>query len=199
MNISKSLWMAAAAAIVLAAPRPVQAYDFTLDSYVVSLHTSDPGLVLWEKDLLDDPATFPSLNNVGDWYRTKLFQIGTDETALNLDDLKPYSIEVSFNFSQPKPGFGGDARGLTGAGWFGDSFGYLAWDNPFEVSFGRTGVLGISLSNETFDLPGSADVYATFTLLHMDSPSPIPNPEPASLLLVGSAMAIAVRRFRRRA
>ena len=191
---------AAVAAMMFAAAAPAHATSFTLESYTVTLQQSDPGLVVWERDLLAEPFVFPTaLNNVGDSFTTNLFRIGTKETALNLDDLVPYSINVDFAFSSPSPGFGGNAAGLTGAGWWGDSFGYVAWDNPYTLGFGTTGVLGISLSNETFDLPGEAIVQARFTLLQADMLSGATSvPEPASIVLLGSGLVGAAFRARRR-
>jgi hypothetical protein len=72
----------------------------------------------------------------------------------------------------------------------------VAWDNPYEVAFGTTGLLGITLSNETFSLPGAATVQAQFSLIRADTPSPVP--EPASMILFGSAGLVAVIRARRR-
>ena len=169
---------------------------FTLASYTVDLHTADPGLVLFEDNLLGTPTSF-SLNSVGQENTVTLFRIGTNEGALNADDLVPYSIEVGFAFSTPAPGFGGTAEGITGAGWFFSNFGYVVFDNPLVLSFGNTGLLGITLENETFGLPGSAKVDATFKLLRADSGLPASVPEPSSAALVGLG-ALAVASFRRR-
>src|SRR5262245_33864849 len=102
MTGKRFLWLLAIAVSVLAAPRAAQSSVFTLDSYSVTLVTTDPGLVVWEKGLLVYPFTFPvPLNTVGDSFTTKLFRLGTNETALNLDDLQPYTINVNFQFSAP--------------------------------------------------------------------------------------------------
>ena len=161
---------------------PAQATTFTLDSYDVIFHQSDPGLVLWETDLMNAPATF-ALNHVGDSYSTALFRLGTNEGALNADDLIPYDINVDFDFSTPLPGFGGTADGLTGAGWFLRNFGYVVWDNPLVLSFGQSGQLAVTLTNTTFGLPGSAVINARFELLRNDIAS-TSVPEPATLSIM---------------
>lgn len=181
--------------LVLAASTPAHAAVFTLDSYDVVFRSHDPGLVLWETDLLNAPATF-TLNTVGQTYTRNLFRIGTNEGSINWDDIIPYEIEVDFNFTSPPPGFGGTAEGLTGAGWFREAFGYVAWDNPLVLTFGNTGQLGITLSNETFGLPGYANISARFELLRNDSSSV---PEPTTMTLMGLGLLGAAVQFRRRA
>jgi hypothetical protein len=203
MTAKRVFWLFAVAAI-LAAPRPARASAFTLHSYTVTLNQSDPGLVLYETPLLDlsDPTKNPfTLSNQGDHVTTTLFRLGTHESALNLDDLRRFDIDVAFDFSTPPPAFGGSAQGVTGAAWLGQSFGYVAWDKPMvTMAFGDTGLLGVSLTGDTFGLPGSTDIAATFTLVRADAGggTPAPVPEPASMLLVGSGLALAAKRLRRR-
>jgi hypothetical protein len=180
---------------LLAIAAPVDAAVFTLDSYSISLRENDPGLVLFEDNLLKTPTSF-SLNSVGQTASATLFRIGTKEGALNLDDVVPYDITVGFQFSTPT-GFGGTAEGITGAGWLLKSFGYVAWENPLVLSFGSTGLLGITLQNAAFDLPGSAAINATFQLLRNDSGQPTSVPEPASALVFGAG-ALCLAAIRRR-
>jgi hypothetical protein len=149
--------------------------------------------VLWEKDLLPEPSTF-DLNGIGDSHSTTLFKVGTKETALNLDDLVPYSIAVTFNFSSPAL-FGGNMYGITGAAWLGRSFGYVLWDNPLLLAFGNGGLLQVTLSNAVFGLPGAAEISANFVLTNGHS---VPVPEPASALLIGLGLAAGATALRRR-
>jgi hypothetical protein len=188
---------AIAAAFLFAAPARVAASSFTLSSFDVAYHKTDPGLVLWANPLVDE-LTF-SLDAVGQTYSKNLFEIGTDEKALNLDDLIPFSIAVNFLFTEPKPDFGGQSKGITGAGWWRNSFGYVLWDNPLILEFGQTGLLGVTLSHVTFGLPGSANVMANFELVRADAGvTSVPEPGTLSLLGVGVAAAAIARRKRNR-
>ena len=78
--------------------------------------------------------------------------------------MKPYDINVYFNFNTPLPAFEGAAGGITGALFQG----YVMWNNPLVLAFGNYGLLGISLENATFGLPGSTQIDATFSLIRAD-------------------------------
>lgn len=168
---------------------------FTLDHYDVVLNAADSGLALWSQDILADGSTF-TLDNVGQSVTRTLFQIGTKETQLNWDDLVPHTIDVQFWFTTPPPPYTDNANGITGAfTWGGDAdpFGYVLWDNPLTLAFGKTGLLGITLQHGTFNLPGSAPVNATFTLLNADTgatPSSTSVPEPSTLLMLTAGLAV---------
>lgn len=184
----------ATAVIALATAKPAYATSFVLEDYNVTLRQADPGLVLWKQELLGDPYTF-DLSVEGQKQTVSLFSVGTKETALNVDDLKPYGIDVDFSFSAPPPAFGGNTDGITGAAWLGQSFGYVIWDNPLLLEFGSYGLLGITLSNVTFGLPGASTVYATFQLVRADAGSTaVPEPSGGLLTLVGLAAVAAFRR-----
>ena len=88
-----------------------QATQFALDSYDVTLNSSDPGLVVHWAPI----AITPVINNlvVGVPISFALFEIWTDESAINKDDKVPKPINVSFNFSEPAPAFGGSIDGTT--------------------------------------------------------------------------------------
>ncbi len=186
------------AASVLFAPA-AEASVFTLDSYTVTLRDHDPGLVLWRQ--INTPGAVFGLDEASDPFSLSLFTLGTAERALNLDDLKPYGISVDFNFSQPDV-FSGRAVGITGAAWFGSSFGYVLWDNPLTLGFGDGGLLSIALTNAAFPLPGSANISGSFDLIRESAsggPTPAPVPEPATLLLLGTGLAAAAVRRRKAA
>ena len=177
------------------------ATDFKLDSYKVTLNDSGFGLNVWSAPDLEVPLWF-SLDTVGDKETYDLFKIGTREQTVEFDDWVPFLITVNFQFSAPPPPFGGDALGITGAGYFGSRIGelsYVIWDNPLKIVFGNSGVLGVTLSNETFGVPGQATVKATFELLRAESsPATVPEPSSVALLALGVS-ALAVRRRRKRA
>ena len=179
--------------LVLCSAVPAHALSVS-GSFSVSLNNTDPGLVVWSvpSDGLFD------LSSPGDSVSTTLFTLGTYENALNADDIIPYEISVDFAFSSPN-GLNGTASGITGAAWLGKGLGYVVWDNPLVLAFGNYGLLGISLTNATFGLPGSTPIGATFTLLQADgsSGSTTRVPEPASGILFGlGALALAAKNRR---
>lgn len=203
------------AAVVVAtgiavAATPAQAsISFTLDGYNVSAN-SGGGLIIQTADALSQPYSF-DLDAVGDSVTVDLFEIWTPEQQLDLDDIFPQAISVTFDFSAPPPPFDGSSTGLTGAATILlGSGGYLTWDGPIVVNFGPNGdgQLQISLSNEIFNpwfgtefRPGQdygATVEAEFTLLAEASAPVVPEP---TTILVWSGLAlmgvVAGRRFMR--
>jgi hypothetical protein len=186
-----------ALAILLVAA-PARATSFTLSSFNVNYNQS--GIALSWTSLLGGPLTF-SLANVGQTFTTNLFQIGTTQTSLNVQSVIPHPISVGLNFSAPPPGFSGAGYGLTGAGWFFGNFGYVAWNNPAVMSFGTTGLLGVSLSSVAFPMPGSASVIAKFQLLRANTPTATSVSEPSSAVLTLAGLIltmVGVRRTRQR-
>jgi hypothetical protein len=109
---------------------PAEADLFELSNLTVAAHSSEPGLVLYSNNRINQlPRTF-ELNSVGASETFALFELGTNENALNGDDLIPYEIAMNFQFALPAPAFGGAAAGLTG--WFFRNFGYV-------LAFGSSG------------------------------------------------------------
>jgi PEP-CTERM motif-containing protein len=190
-------------AVFLGTASPATAASFGLSSYDVDLNYPGSGLLLWTKDLLQVPFgdNEPFSLNLGQSLTVALFEIGTNEQTIEWDDWIPYVASVSFEFWRPNEA-SGHVWGITGGGYFGYRIGeqgYIAWNNPLEISFDTGEVLEISLSHEKFGVPGKAVVYATFELTAGGTgPSPTPVPEPSSLALVGFGVATAVSRWRRR-
>jgi hypothetical protein len=192
--MTKKLVLFATSLFAITLASTANASVFTLNDYTVTYQTSDPGLVLWESDILASGSTF-TLDSVGDAFTASLFTIGTNELALNLDDLAPKDINVAFQFTAPPPAFGGATNGISGAFWLGTGVGYVLWESPLLLSFGTTGVLAITLSNALFTLPGAAEIYARFELVRAD----IGTPEPAAIvfMIMGALLAMSALWARR--
>jgi PEP-CTERM motif len=164
---------------------------FTLQTYTVTAHTSDPGLVISTSNI----AGTPTFNlNLGGSATFDLFRIWTNETTVNGgEDTIPFNIDVQFAFDPPASS--GDVSGNTSGvrELFGIvQYGQLIWDGPAIVDFGNGGQYTLSLSNETFNygLFGltegecwGADVQATLTYTAASVP------EPMSMLLLGAGLA----------
>lgn len=171
---------------------------FTLDTININAQSADPGLVISTQ-----PRALPfstSALNVNGSQTFNLFEIWTNEGAINADDQVAKPISVSLGFSAPPPPFGSGPLGgqTVGLSLFGGVYqaGQLTWNQPFyDVTFGANGdgLLRIALSNEVFNdfiggtIPGRRfgdTVEATFTLLREASPVP----EPGTLALLGMGL-----------
>ena len=176
------------------------ATTITGEATSINLRDMDPGLVVYADST---PFSF-SLNNVGDTFTTSVMRIGTEEGSLNLDDYVNYAISAAFTFASPAGTSGPAVTGTTDGTFtflgIGDCPGFISdcgrvqWNNPTLFSFGTGGQFSLELSDATFDLPGSASVQGTFTLL---APS-IPEPSTWALMILGfGAVGFMMRSSRR--
>jgi hypothetical protein len=156
---------------------------FTLNSYNVVLHTTDPGLVLYWNPILTTPATW-NLNvgqNTG-WF--DLFRVGTSESSVNGgEDTVHYPITVSFVWTAP-PGTVPDTVNGQTYGW---TFlwglfegGVVDWsDSPAVFNFGNGGQFTLALKDGSFGVPGHDEIEAKLTYVSASVP------EPMTMLLLG--------------
>ena len=153
---------------------------------------SDPGLVI-EVDPV--AGLFSHDLEVGESATFDLFDIWTNEVAVNYDDTIPQTLEVAFNFTDPvTSGFlDGETSGFYGV----VQYGMVTWDNPLLFNFGSddSGILALTLSEEFFNygLFGTnagqqfgATVEATLT--YIQAPV-LATPVPAALPLFATALA----------
>jgi hypothetical protein len=198
------------ACVALLGASPAYAVPFTLSSYTVNYFNETPGdqgLDIDVTKVMPEPQGF-NLAAVGSSFETDLFRIGTTEdAAAQADDVVQKSISVDFTFASPS--FTGTESGVTGGSivfpgngaativcFFLDGCGYVTWGAPAVLSFGTTGLLQIALTDAIFGSPGDAIVKARFTLLQEDAAAPVP--EPGTLALFGSGLALAASRLRKR-
>ena len=140
----------------------------------------------------------------GDSFKFKYATMGTDESWVNKDDLKPQDVTAILDFDVPDvdQSVGGQTVGFTGCLDFEQGW-YVTWNDPVYTDFGVGGRFKIELTdagveNDFWTGPdgtcchaSSADIYATVTLVT----APAPVPEPASLLLLGvGALGLVLRR-----
>ena len=147
-----------------------------------------------------------NLNFVGD---SHTFQFGTVNFAepngngaagINPGEQDNLGLTANFTFVNPLAGI----QNVTAAGTaFVNQIDdvqtdyTLAW-TPLIVNFGNTGQFQIDLTNLTFTDNGTQNLDATITLLADDSNDQLPVPEPSSMLLLGSGLALTAIRRRRR-
>jgi hypothetical protein len=179
-------------ALVLGMAVSVSALNFTLDSYVVKLNVSDPGLVLYWEPILQQPQKFNLEVGQSTGY-VPLFKLGTYETWANADDKAEKDISVTFNFSSPAVSSNATGTTVGKTWWWIASWGEVTWNNPAQFRFGDTGLFNISLTNAWFGTPGSATIYA-----NLDYVSAASVPEPYMVLLMGAGFLGLVAYGRKR-
>ncbi|WP_375290119.1 PEPxxWA-CTERM sorting domain-containing protein [Qipengyuania sp.] len=169
----------------------------SVDSMV--LNDSDPGLVLYGSAL--SFADFV-LANVGDTHTVDVMTIGTQEGSVNIgEDTVAKPISANFTFSSPA-GAAGTANGqsygfiqlFTSCGLLAGGCGRVSWSNPTIFNFGNGGSFSMTLSQTTFETPGSANVSARFELLA----NSVPEPSTWAMLILGFGIVGAAMRSARR-
>ena len=181
--MNRTVWIACFVIVLFGFHGEARAFTFALDSYDVSLHDTDPGLVLQWAPILERPYFFDL--DLGESIEVLLFEIGTGEAYVNLDDMLWKEILVSFMFTNPVAW--GQAEGRTRGRWLSQD-GVVRWNGPAMFGFDGTGMLTASLLDTRFDLKGTAGVWASFENVREGETGTAPVPEPATALLLGSSL-----------
>ena len=195
-----------AAAALLSLPATVQAQTTTIEgtASVGTLQTSDPGLVVYANPIPFGPfdLDLDPMTGTPSSFTTNVLTIGTNEGSIESDDLANYAISILFSFTNPFDASGGPVTGetdgfyqlFTTCGLIAGGCGRVEWDGPTIFNFGSGGTFSLTLEDEVFHTPGSANVSGTFTLL---TPSAVPEPGTWAMMLLGfGATGFAMRRSR---
>ncbi len=167
---------------------------------------SDPGLVV-HTNPQNGGLNFDL--EVGDSITFGLFDIWTEEGTINDDDTVPQSINVAFNFTNPVTSGTGEGESVGNTAFWGFfQWGEVSWNNPTQLTWGNTGVLELSLSDETFNFGKwwglkegerkGATVELTAKYVSADI-APVPLPASGLLLIGGLGGLAAFARRRRKA
>jgi hypothetical protein len=163
-------------------------------------HINDPGLVINTSLAGGLSGTSFTLNDGGS-STFNFFNIWTNETTINSDDLISYSITATLNFSDPLTGATVNGVTFGGSVLFGLSqWGQVQWAGPTTITLGDR-VFSLSLSNEMFNIglfglnegqACGAMVEATVTQISSTVTNPTGSPVPEhgnTGLLLGAAVA----------
>jgi len=180
--------IAVAIAVLFCLPGVALATTFSGNFGVSGSALSGPGLIVQT-----DPVggNFGVNLAVGQTKYIHLFDIWTNEGAVNGDDRVPQSIDVAFNLLTPT-GSGVLSGESTGAGFFFPR-GVVQWDTPLEIAFGPggSGLLSVVLNDATFNwgffglTPGQKYGASIYAALSYDV---APVPLPAALPLLAGAL-----------
>ncbi|HEY2358781.1 MAG TPA: PEPxxWA-CTERM sorting domain-containing protein [Phenylobacterium sp.] len=201
--------LAFAAGLATSAAATTYVGSYTITDNIGNNFLGSQGLVVETLNDLNNPFSFSLTGNNGT--TVDLFDIWTNETHLDSDDLVSRGIKVTFTFTQPGHQ-GGDVNGQTfGVNGTIDN-GQVTWNGPLALNFGGT-ALTITLGNATFNsihddtsgliqcrdcldagLDHHADVTATFT---QTVKAGVPEPASWALMITGFGMAGATLRRRR--
>ena len=127
--------LALAAGLATSAAATTYVGSYTITDNIGNNFLGSQGLVVETLNDMNDPFSFNLTGNNGT--TVDLFDIWTNETHLDSDDLVTRGIKVTFTFTQPG-NQGGDVNGQTfGVNGAIDN-GQVTWNGPLALNFGGT-------------------------------------------------------------
>lgn len=195
-----SLLKLSAAVIVLGAST-ASAATFA-GSYAVTFNSAASGLAV---SVAPASGTGSFDLALGESVTFNIFDIWTDEKAVNTDDTQWKPISVNFTLVSPAAGSGTVEGGTVAQSSFHGLFqqGLLIWAGPQIISYGTSGQLKVELTDAAFNWgvfglnegkKHGADVYATISYISADTPAPVPLPAAGLGLVAGLGALGALRR-----
>ncbi len=199
--VAAALLSAVLAPVALAVPK-----YYEISGGSITGNVSDPGLVVNTSLAPGLPGTSFTLND-GQSNTFNFFNIWTNETTVNADDLVAMNISATLNFADPATGATVNGVTFGGSIIFGlVQWGQIQWNGPTTITLGDR-QFSLALSDEIFN-PGlfglgngpgcGAMVKAKVTQIFSNTPNGVSVPDQGNTAMLLGAAVIGCAVFARK-